>query len=883
MDTLNIGVLAHVDAGKTSLCEALLFAGKSIKSLGRVDHKNSLLDMYAMERERGITIFSKQARIMLENLCINLIDTPGHMDFSAETERILSVIDYALIVVSAKEGIQSHTKVLWELLGRYDIPTIVFVNKMDYTGIDKMAVLGFLQGINDNIVDFTQYNLDKGNMSFFDELSYCDEKLMEEYIETGGISPGSIKDAISKRLVFPCFFGSALKFEGIRQLLEFMEEYCLIKVYGDKFGLKVYKISRDSANIKLCHVKVTGASLRAKMPVGTEKVNEIRLYSGDKYETVAEVKSGGICAVTGLNNLQTGDLVIAEDIIKNRLFSKPVLSYEMTYPQDIDKNSFFKWLNELSESEPELDIRKEYSNNTISLKLFGNIQMEILKNRIRELFGSRVLFSEGRVVYKETLENTVEGVGHYEPLKNYVEVHLLLEPIEPETGLVFDSKLSKDMISDNVQKHIISHLSQNKDIKGVLTGSGLTGIRISLVAVKSNMKHPEMGYYLQAVYRALRQGLMQAKCLLLEPFYNFTIEAPQESLGRILSDLQNMYAVFKYEFKSDIVEINGYAPVSCIQNYSEKLISFTKGNGKIFLNPRGYGICHNEEEVIDTYAYEPELDTDNPSGSIFCENGDSYYVPWDEVFSHMYIPLYLDELLKDSIKDKENEEIKTVKSTYNDMVLDDEELTEIFERTYGRIKRRTADRQQKRIISSNKEYVYKKIPEIKEYIIIDGYNLIFASKELGALADYNLGAAREKLKDMLVNYRGYVRADIILVFDAYKVEGNYTQINNYSNIYVVYTQEAETADHYIERTVHEMSDKYNVCVVTSDYTEQIIIRSKGCRLMSSREFIEDMERVSVEIRNELLAVSRSNRKNFIFDALPKDIMEKINEIRDTKK
>lgn len=881
MDVLNLGVLAHVDAGKTSLCEALLFAGKSIKSLGRVDHKNSVFDMFALERERGITIFSKQARILIDNLCINIIDTPGHIDFTAETERILSVIDYALIVISAKEGVQSHTKTLWRLLQQYGIPVIIFVNKMDYNGIEQAEVLKLLHEISDNIIDFTSNQAcSESRGSFFELLSYCDEALMEEYIKTGEISSYSIKKAVSERLIFPCFFGSALRLEGVEALLDFIEKNCLVKTYTESFEARIYKIARDNLNTRLCYMKITGGILKLKMSIGDEKVNEIRLYNGDKYESASEVPAGGICAVTGLYKVHSGDIISDEGIVSSMALSEPVLAYEMILPEAADKAKLLKWLEELSEQEPELHISKQ-GNDSINLRLFGSIQMEILRERIRNACGTEVSFSEGRIVYKESIRSAVEGVGHYEPLKHYAEVHLLLEPLPRGSGLVFASSVSEATLTKSFQKQVLSHLAENKRLVGVLTGSELTDVKISLVAGRASTRHTEGGDFIQAAFRALRQGLMQADSYLLEPFYDFVIELPQENLGRVLSDLQTMCAVFSTdELKGGEAVVRGSAPVLGIQNYSKSLISFTKGKGRISLSFKGYEACHNEEEVIDAYAYEPELDAQNPSGSIFCENGSGYYVPWDEVFSHMHLPLYIDTV---SNGDKEVREPETVRSTYEEMTFNEEELIEIFERTYGKIKPKNVAGSNKRIISPQKDYVYKEAKKLKEYILVDAYNLIFASKELSELAAYNLEAARGRLMDMLSNYRGYIEADIILVFDAYKVEGHDTEVFSYSNIYVVYTKEAETADHYIEKTVNDMLKKYNVCVVTSDYTEQIIIRSKGCRLMSSREFLEDMERISIEIRKELLEIRQRVEKNFFFDALSDEMKKKINNIRDGDK
>lgn len=907
MKIINIGVLAHVDAGKTSLSEALLYTAGSIRKFGRVDHGNSFFDTFAMERERGITIFSKQARIVLPKAQINLLDTPGHVDFSAEMERVLSVLDYAVLVISAVEGVQSHTRTVWRLLKEYEIPCFIFVNKMDYEHAERETVYREIrEKLDERIVDFSGGEAGSGGFSkprteqgkeeerlegsseFLEELSYCDETMMEEYIECTAIKKSSLTEAIAKRGIFPCIFGSALRLRGVEDLIFLLCEYTKMPDYQDEFGAIVYKISHDEAGKRLSHMKITGGRLYNRMQVKEEKINQIRLYNGEKYETCGELEAGNICAVSGLSGLRASEVLGAQQELRSKQI-EPVLSYEIRIPKEADLPFFYQKMQEIADEEPELSLFAEARDSVCKIRLFGLIQTEILKNLIRERTGIEVEFSEGSVVYKESIENTVEGVGHYEPLRHYAEVHLLLEPAPRGSGLLFQNLISEERLALGWQNNILSYLKERTHI-GVLAGFPITDMRISLVCGKADHRHTDGGDFREAARRALRQGLMQAKNVLLEPYYDFVLSLPRENLGRAMSELLQMSAKFEApSIKDEEAVLEGYAPVAKIQNYGKDLVAYTCGRGEISFSLRGYELCHNAEEIIDEAGYDPERDGENPSGSVFCAKGSGFYIPWDEVFSHMHLESYLAAREREAKKENREENLRLHDPperkpaggiSYHQDRTESESLLEIFERTYGKIKPRIGEEvyAPRRIEAAEKPYVYREAKPSREYVLVDGYNVIFAWAELRDLAKINIDSAREKLADILCNYRGYIQSDIILVFDAYKVEGHHTEVTEYGEIYIVYTKQAETADQYIEKTVHEIAKKYDVRVITSDATEQVIIQSKGSRLMSSREFREEIERIDEEIRREYLDHQES-KKSYMFDGLSKELREKLERMR----
>lgn len=894
MKIINIGILAHVDAGKTTLSEALLYVSGSIRKFGRVDHRDTFLDTFSLERERGITIFSKQAKILLPNMQINLLDTPGHTDFSAELERSLAVLDYAIIVVSAIEGVQNHTSTVWRLLKAYNIPAFIFINKTDYEQADKERIYEEIRKeLDENIVDFTAFADSNAAGRAYEELSYCDEKLMDEYIRNNRIKNESIAEAIFKRKIFPCIFGSALKLQGIEELLGLLSVYTNMPVYAKDFGAIVYKINRDDSGAKLCHLKITGGILKTRMQIGEEKINQIRIYNGEKYECCNELAAGNICAVTGLDKIHACDVLGVQPRLQSKVI-EPVLNYDILIPENVNMQTFYKEMQLLAEEEPQLCLLYDSVRSSMRIRLFGAMQTEILQELIRSRTGVEAEFLQGSVIYKESIENTVEGVGHYEPVRHYAEVHLLMEPAERGSGLVFENRIFESRLSAGWQKNILSHLKEKNHV-GVLGGFPITDMKISLVAGRADNRHTDGGDFKEAAFRALRQGLMQARSILLEPYYLFTISLPRRSLGRALSDLGGMYAKFDApKIQGEEAVIEGYAPVACIQNYQAEIMSYTAGEGRISFSFKGYDTCHNTEEVLEERGYEPDADEENPSGSIFCVKGSGFYVPWEEVFAHMHLDSYLESYIeKESFEedmdvsrnrgefnqDKAKDGLDKGKKYHKDKK-EEEDLLEIFERTYGKIKPRIGEEYYapRKIEAPQKPYVYKEVKKLKEYILVDGYNVIFAWKELNELAKVNIDAARSKLADILCNYQGYIKSDIILVFDAYKVEGHKTEIIPYQGIYIVYTKQAETADQYIEKTVHEMSKNYNVSVITSDATEQVIIRSKGCRLMSSREFEDEIGRINEEIRKNHLS-SFQNKKNYLLDGVSEEVKAALDKLK----
>ena len=858
MKKLVIGILAHVDAGKTTLSEGMLYVSGAIRRLGRVDHKDAFLDTFELERERGITIFSKQAEFTWKDLCGTLLDTPGHTDFSAEMERTLQVLDYAVLVISGTDGIQGHTETLLKLLQTYKIPVFLFVNKMDLPGCDKSHLLEELnRRFGDGFIDFSICGTD----AFYESIAMCDENALETYMNNSEVPGNMIAKMIAKRKVFPCFFGSALKLDGVEQFMDHLCEYTMEKTYPEEFAAKVFKVTRDDNGKRLSWMKITGGELKVKQLITykngeSEKADQIRIYSGTKYEAAEKAGSGTICAVTGLTQAVPGQgLGIQKDSLRPVL--EPVLTYQMLFPDGTDIHDMMRKLRELEEEQPELQIVWKEQLKEIHVKVMGEIQTEILKSMMKERFGVDVTFGRGSIVYKETILNPTEGVGHFEPLRHYAEVHLLLEPGEPGSGLVFAFACSEDILDTNWQRLILTHLKE-REHPGVLTGSPITDMKITLISGRAHQKHTEGGDFRQATYRAVRQGLKKAQSILLEPYYHFTIELPSENVGRAMTDIQKMSGSFELpQTQGDISIISGKAPVSTMYDYSRELISYTRGKGRMFCESAGYEHCHNEEEVLAQIAYDSEADLENPTGSVFCSHGAGFNVKWNEVeqYMHLHPETGLEEPAEEIVEEPAKKQ-GNGKETEGAVL--DKELEEIFERAFGPIKRRLPSQTQgmgyEKKPKPEKPYVAKweSRKPVKQYLLVDGYNVIFAWKELDELAKHNLDAARSKLMDILCNYQGYHKKEVILVFDAYKVKGNPGEVQEYHNIHVVYTKEAQTADSYIEKATHELAKKHDVTVVTSDGLEQLIIMGQGARRVSSREFELQIKEMEQEIRESWL-------------------------------
>ena len=873
-----IGILAHVDAGKTTLAEGILYRSGSIRKLGRVDHGDAFLDTYALERSRGITIFSKQAEVALDELSITLLDTPGHVDFSAEMERTLQVMDYGILVISGADGIQGHVLTLWRLLKRHRIPVFLFINKMDQEGTDRQRLLAELNDrLSERCVDFSE-SQDSG--IFMENLAMCDENLLDSFLELGYIEAEKIISAISDRKVFPCYFGSALKMQGVDALLGGIEKYAQMPSYREEFGARIYKISRDAHGSRLTHMKITGGSLKVKMPLENgEKVDQIRIYSGAGFETVDEVGVGRICAVTGLSKTRTGQGLGFEGRGAAPVL-EPVLTYQIKLPEGTNVHDMFLKLKQLEEEEPQLQIVWNEELGEIHAKVMGEIQIEILKSLIAERFQVDVDFGTGNIVYKETVETMAEGVGHYEPLRHYAEVHLLLEPGKPGSGLLFESRCSEDDLDRNWQRLILTHLAE-KIHRGVLIGAEITDMKISLVSGRAHTKHTEGGDFRQATYRAVRHGLKRARSVLLEPIYEYCLEIPSDKVGRAMADIQKMQGTFSApKTEGNMTVITGTAPVVNMREYTSEVIAYTKGMGKLTCAPGGYAPCHNAEEVIEAAGYDSETDLDNPTGSIFCAHGAGVNVPWNEVTDYMH----LESFLKSSVETKTEENVgdKERKSSGGGVMrsglAEDKELEQIFERTYGPVKRKEWRRTETCGVIERKP---EKKPE-ENYLLVDGYNIIFSWDELRDLSEVNITSARNALMDILCNYQGFKKDTLILVFDAYKVEGNPGQVFKYHNIYVVYTKEAETADQYIEKTVHRMNRKYQVTVATSDALEQVIILGQGAQRLSAQGLKDEVEQTGREIR-QILDERRENDRNYLLNALPEDMVDLVEDIRLGKK
>lgn len=856
MRKLAVGILAHVDAGKTTLSESLLYESGMIKQLGRVDNQNAFLDTEELERARGITIFSKQAIMECGDMLITLLDTPGHVDFSAEMERTLWVMDYAVLVISGADGVQGHTLTLWRLLERYRIPTFLFVNKMDQIGTDKIGLLDNIhKHFGEGCIDFSGLS----NEELSEQIAVCDEKLLERYLEGESVSEADIVRLIAERKVFPCYFGSALKLEGVDQFLSEMLRYMKTPDETKEFGAKVFKIARDVQGNRLTYMKITGGELKVKDIVKgcnaeglyEEKVNQIRIYSGDKYQMEQIATVGTVCAVTGLTKTYPGE-GLGVEIASELPVLEPVLTYSVELPEEVDAALMLPLLKQLEEEQPELHILWQEATKEIQIKLMGEVQIDVLKKRIADRFDVVVGFGVGNIVYKETIANVVEGVGHFEPLRHYAETHLLLEPGESGSGMQYMMDCSEDVLDKNWQRLILTHLEEREHV-GVLTGSALTDMRISVVAGRAHTKHTEGGDFRQATYRAVRQGLMQAESVLLEPYYSFRIVVPQDLVGRTMTDINQMCG----EFEGPVIEGNqavleGTVPVATMRDYQVTLNSYTKGRGTMFCTLKGYGPCHNPEEVMEQIGYNPEQDTDNPSASVFCSHGAGFIVPWYQVKDYMHVESVLLDSETEEKYDEDMSELAKRKAGLVDYTIDEEQIEAIINRTSHANEKASKHYYKKRAPRMDITYKGQPGPRFKDkYLIVDGYNIVHAWDELKSLVEDNPEGARMKLMDVLSNYQGFVKCEVIVVFDAYLVKGNLGEMFDYQNIHVVYTKEAETADAYIEKLTHKISRDYHVTVATSDGLVQLITRGQNCRIMSAKELQMEIERVNNEIREYL--------------------------------
>ena len=880
---LNVGLLAHVDAGKTTLSESILYQSGAIRNLGRVDHQDAFLDTDEMERERGITIFSKQAVLTWKDTEITLLDTPGHVDFSAEMERVLQVLDCAVLVISGADGVQGHTETLWKLLTRYGIPVFLFVNKMDQEGTDCGKLLAELKSrFSEGCIDFGR--VETGAEEVIEEIAVCDEQTMEEYLEKGSVAAASIRRLVAERKIFPCYFGSALHLQGVEELMNGICTYQMQKEYPAVFGAKVYKIARDGQGNRLTYLKVTGGTLKVKDVIGEngDKVNQIRVYSGEKYELLSEADAGKVCAVTGLAETYPGQGLGAEKDSELPIL-EPVLTYRIILPDDCNVHTMLRDLKLLEEEEPELHVVWIEKSQEIHVQLMGDVQIEILQRIIKERFGVLVEFGEGSIVYKETIAAPVEGVGHFEPLRHYAEVHLRLEPGERGSGIQFDSECSEDVLDRNWQRLVLTHLEE-KEHKGVLTGSVITDMKITLTSGKAHLKYTEGGDFRQATYRAVRQGLKKAESVLLEPYYEFRIELPSENVGRAMTDIQNRFGKFEApETLGEMTVLTGIAPVSTLSGYQKDVIAYTGGRGRISLTLKGYDLCHNQEEVVAARGYDSELDLANPTGSVFCAHGAGFVVDWDEVEEYMHMERTLDQTGEEGLA-----EVTLPKRRHSSIELTQEELDAIYVRTPDPVKQnhgpvtvcaKEKDREPGSAYTDPKWERRRREKEGRqEYLLVDGYNIIFSWEELRELSEKDIGAARGKLADILSNYQGYRKCTLILVYDAYKVEGNPGEVMKYHNIYIVYTKEAETADQYIEKTVRRIAKDAAVTVATSDGLEQVIILGQGANRMSAPGLKEEIERTLAEVRGEHLG-KKGSVGNYLFDYLDEETAEEMEKVR----
>ena len=843
-----LGILAHVDSGKTTLSEAMLYRAGVTRRLGRVDHKDAFLDTDALEKARGITIFSKQALLTAGDTDITLLDTPGHVDFSTETERTLQVLDYAVLVVSGTDGVQSHTETLWRLLRRYHVPTFVFVNKMDLPGMERQELLAQLnRRLGEGFVDFGAEQADRD-----EALALCDENLMDRMLDAGQLQDADLIPAIARRHVFPCWFGAALKLEGVDTLLDGLDRYTRPAPALEAFGAKVFKVSQDEQGARLTWLRVTGGELKVKAQLTgeadgepwAEKANQLRLYSGAKYTLTEAIGPGQVCAVTGLTKARPGEGLGAERDSDLPVL-EPVLSYQVLLPEGADVHAALGKLHRLEEEEPQLHVVWNETLGEIHVQLMGEIQLEVLRSLLAERFGLEVEFGPGGILYKETITEPMEGVGHYEPLRHYAEVHLKLEPLPRGSGMQFAADCREEVLDKNWQRLVLTHLEEKQHL-GVLTGSPLTDVKITLIAGRAHLKHTEGGDFRQATYRAVRQGLMLAKSQLLEPWYAFRLEVPAENIGRAMSDIQRMEGTFDPpESGEETAVLTGFAPVSTMRSYPMEVVSYTRRRGHLSLTLDGYRPCHNAQEVIAAIGYEPEHDLDNPADSVFCAHGAGFVVPWDQVRSHMHV----DSGWGKSTRPEQETAVPQRRAmAYRATLEEDAELLKIFERTYGPIKRDPLAAFRPVQKRERPDFAAEQWEIAPEYLLVDGYNIIFAWDELNALSKESLDAARHKLMDILCNYQGFQKCVLILVFDAYRVPGSPGSIEQYHNIHVVYTKEAETADMFIERVTHEIGRNRRVRVATSDGMEQIIILGHGALRVSARMFHEEVQNVEKQIR-----------------------------------
>lgn len=894
MKNIVAGILAHVDSGKTTLSEAMLYQAGQIRKLGRVDHQDTYLDTDSQEKDRGITIFSKQAELAYADMHIALLDTPGHVDFGTEMERTLQVLDYVVLVINGMDGVQSHTETLWKLLERYGIPVFIFVNKMDMTGYDR-----------DYLMDNIRHRLSDGCVDFLcedsgEQIAMCDEAMLEHFLETGANDEQDVVNAIAGRKLFPCYFGSALKNEGVSELLDGMNRYVVEPVRGEEFGARVFKIGRDDKGERLTYMKVTGGVLKLKDVLtlrnsqgeeSHEKVNQIRVYSGAKYDMVTQVPAGCVCAVPGLVNTY-GRQGIGACPDGELPSLEPVLSYKVMYPTDVDAVTMVSKLRLLEEEDPQLQVQWNETAGEIYIKVMGQVQLEVVAQMVRDRFGIAITYGQGRISYKETIAAPVMGVGHFEPLRHYAEVHLLLEPMENGSGMCFDSICSEDVLDKNWQRLILTHL-QEREFRGVLTGSPITDMKISITAGRAHQKHTEGGDFRQATYRAVRQGLMMAESVLLEPVYAFKIEVPQEYAGRVLADIVKMSGTMDgQEISGETTVITGHAPVYTMREYYSELTAFSRGTGRLQVDIDGYQPCHNTEEVLAERHYDPELDRFNPSSSVFCAHGAGYLVDWYDVYENMHVKEDPGFEISGQLGYTEDSYAMDIPvnrpgKSVSEMSITDEELSEIFARTFGgdykdkdvalngRFRRTTSEykvngqynKSQSRdrqpgngpLVGSRPADrgiatpgAFKRRKSGEDYVIVDGYNVIFAWDTLRELSEHNIDSARGKLMDILSNYQGYMNCKLIVVFDGYKVKDNKGERFPYDDIEVVYTKEGETADAHIEKLTHELARKHKVTVVTSDGLEQIVTMGQGAIRMSSRDFKAEVERVNEHLRENYL-------------------------------
>ncbi len=904
MKKLVAGILAHVDAGKTTLSEGLLYLGGRTRKLGRVDRKDAFLDNYGLERARGITIFSKQAVLDIGDVQVTLLDTPGHVDFSTEMERTLQVLDYAILVISGADGIQGHTRTLWNLLDIYRVPVFIFVNKMDQPGTDRDRLMEEIRKqLGHGCVDFGR---DRGR-DFMEQVAMCDEVLLSEYIETGRIDDEHIRESIRDRRLFPCYFGAALRLEGVEALMQGLAEYTIIPSWPDKFGARVFKISRDEQGNRLSHLKITGGVLRVRDVAGNgtweEKVTQIRIYSGPKFETVNEAEAGTICAVTGLSQTRPGEGLGADEGIITPVL-EPVLSYRIMLPEDADPREILPKLRQLEDEDPALRITWYEQLREIQAKIMGEVQTEILQSVIKDRFGIDVSFDAGRIIYKETITNTVEGVGHFEPLRHYAEVHLLMEPGEPGSGLQFAVDCSDEVLAPNWKNLVLSHLKE-KEHKGVLTGSPITDMKITLVSGRADLRHTAGGDFREATYRAVRQGLMEATSVLLEPYYSFRIELPEKLVGHALADIDRMRGTCTISrIENGVAYIEGEAPVATMKNYQKEVTAYTRGQGKISCSLKGYMPCHNAGEVIEMIGYDPEKDAENPSGSVFCANGSGFYVSWDRVKEYMHVESCFKRAAAG--EDPPEGENGAGVSFAQEKWLSPDEVDRILAQTsFANQGKRSSwkKRRKNHVVHGGSDTLSKEaapgrpavngltgvVPdagrtsgtaaekaEREEYLLVDGYNIILAWPELKDIAKDNMDSARTRLLDLLGKYRGMRKCHVIAVFDAYRVQRKSEDVLDYGGVHVVFTREAQTADEYIEKFAHDNRKKYDITVATSDNLQQIIILGAGCSVISAGDLKEEIARLDESI-SRVLRDRQLPHRNYLGELLPDEVKERMEE------